>query len=183
MNKLIVKSIVALMLVALCSSSAMAQLLDTRPYFGTSLPYHDFNTMAVRLTVPSSGLGWALSQRGKRIGRGECTDLVSQHLNVSYARQGDFRVYRRYVWGAIPTNGIRPGDIIQFERCKFRYTFPNSWYEIVMDHHTAIIVGANGSKLQILHQNAPIGGPVKLEALDLSKKTQGTYVIWRPVRF
>lgn len=183
MNKLIVKSVVALMFVALSSSSAMAQL-DYRSYFGRQLPPYDFmNVYSVMTTAPSNGVAWALSQRGKRIGRGECTDLVVQHLAISGGRPADFRIYRNYIWGGIPTNGIRQGDIIQFEGCKFRYTFPNRWYEIVMDHHTAIIVSASGSTLQILHQNAPIGGPVKLETLDLSKKTQGTYVIWRPVRF
>ena len=183
MNKLLVKTVVALMFVALSSSSAMAQL-DYRSYFGRQLPPYDFlNVYSVMTTVPSNGVAWALSQRGKRIGRGECTDLVVQHLALSAGRPGDFRVYRSYIWGAIPTNGIRQGDIIQFEECKFRYTTPTSWYEQYMPHHSAIIVGANGSTLHILHQNAPIGGPVKLETLDLSKKTQGTYVIWRPVRF
>ena len=181
MNKLLVKTVVALMFVALSSSSAMAQF-DYRSYFGRQLPSYDLNVYAVLTTVPNNGVAWALSQRGKRIGRGECTDLVVQHLAISGGRPGDFRSYRNYIWGALPS-GIRTGDIIQFEECKFRYTTPTSWYEQYMPHHTAIIVGANGSTLQILHQNAPIGGPVKLETLDLSKKTQGTYTIWRPVSF
>jgi hypothetical protein len=183
MNKLIVKTVVALMFVALSSSSAMAQL-DFRQYFGRQLPATDSNVYAVISTAPSYGLSWALAQRGKRIGRGECTDLVVQHLAISGGRPGDFRSYRNYIWGAKP-NGARAGDIIQFELCKFRYTTPNSWYEIVMDHHTAIVVSYNETTkvMQVLHQNAPFGGPVKLDTIDLSKKTQGTYTIWRPVQF
>lgn len=136
--------------------------------------------MSVAFT--NAGMAWAFSMIGKRIGRGECTDLVQLHLAYSGARPADFSNYRNYIWGAIP-NGARPGDVIQFEFCKFRWTSGNSWGEIYMDHHTAIIVAINSNGLQLLHQNAPIGGPVKLETLNLNWKTQGTYRFWRPVKW
>ncbi len=98
-----------------------------------------------------------MSMRGQRIGNGECTELAKMHLMYSRALPGNFSDYRNYIWGGMSTNGYRPGDILQFEYCKFSWKTSTSWGEITMDHHTAIVVSANGSKLQILQQNAPFG--------------------------
>ena len=166
---------------ALCCSSAKA--IDSSPYFGRYLPGNaDYNALAIMLTNPGNGLSWAMSMRGKKVGKGECTDLVSMYLAYSTAVGGNFKDYRNYIWGGIP-NGVRAGDIIQFEYCKFQWKSGNTTYYVNMDHHTAIIASVSGTTVKLLHQNAPIGGPVKLQTLNLSTKTQGTFRFWRPVRF
>ncbi len=180
MRTLVIRSFALLMIVALFCSPAMAQF-DFRSYYGRPLPYNDLRCLAVISASPNAGLNWAMSMRGQRIGNGECTELAKMHLMYSRALPGNFSDYRNYIWGGMSTNGYRPGDILQFEYCKFSWKTSTSWGEITMDHHTAIVVSANGSKLQILQQNAPFGGPVRLDTLDLSTKTQGRITVWRPV--
>jgi hypothetical protein len=180
MMKTIALALVAL--VAVCASKpALAQLVDYQSYYNRSLPnvYRHFLCIASNV----NGLQWALSMKGKRVGNGQCTDLVIQAMLRSGARAGTFTNYRRYVWGADVTGvNVYPGDVIQFERCKFKWTKGNSWGEFVMEHHTAIVGGINGSVIQLVHQNAN-GGPVEVQSLDLKWKTQGTMTFWRPCRY
>jgi hypothetical protein len=116
-------------------------------------------------------LEYARSQRGRRVGDGECTALAVAALRQAGARR--LPPYGRdedYVWGEeVPIHEARPGDVLQFRAAVFKgsrrspggrrlwtYTFP---------HHTAIVSGVGqggaGTVLTILHQNA---GPSKDEA-------------------
>jgi hypothetical protein len=183
-NEEIMKTILAIMvtLVAVCASNQASAQVDYNSYFNRPLPNRP-GTLFLSVAHNVIGLQWALSMKGKKVGNGQCTDLVVAALQRSGARPADFSNYRRYVWGANVTGvSIQAGDVIQFERCKFKWTKGNSWGEFNMDHHTAIIAGFSGNTLQLLHQNAN-GGPVEIQALDLSWKTQGTWMIWRPVRY
>lgn len=167
------------MFAALTAVSTPAQALDFNSYFNRKLPLDDSGIASI--ADNNVGLLYAISMIGTRVGGGECTDLVKMALSHSGARQPDFHNFRRYVWGAIVTGTPRPGDVIQFEECIFKWTSGNSWGEIHMDHHTAIVVSSHGTVLELIHQNAPFGGPVKVEKIDRKWRTQGRFIIWRPV--
>ena len=179
MKTMILPQLVLFTVSLLTTASANAQ--DFKSYFGQSLPKNPVRVKSIADNL--KGLQWATSMMGQRIGAGECTDLVKMHLVQSGARAGDFRAHRNYKWGAIVTGPTKPGDVIQFEFCKFKWTSGNSWGEINMDHHTAIISSRSGSVLQLIHQNAPTGGPVTVQTLDLAWKVGGRFTIWRPVKW
>jgi hypothetical protein len=141
-------------------------------------------------SLPTQIVRIADQMRNKKIGRGECTDFVIEVLKQAGAKPGDFGDYRNYVWGVKrikrlgkgPHNWAAPGNIIQFEDCYFKMTESNgSWRDFNMPHHTAIVVKCTGSVVTILHQNAPLGGPVREDVLDLASKQRGAYKIWVPV--
>ncbi len=146
-------------------------------YFNQPITGYVFGDVATADTA--NGVGWAFSMIGKKVGNGSSIDFVKMHLAISGAMAGDLNKDGNYIWGAIP-NGVRQGDVVQFEHCWFRLTSDSY---LIFNRHTAIIASANGNVLQLLHQDAPMGGPVKLEMLNLNWKISGTYRFWRPVRW
>lgn len=128
--------------------------------------------------VNRSVVSYAMSKKGQKIGNGQCTELVTAALNSANARPGNFGDYRNYVWGERRPTGaiIRPGDIIQFEECKFVTTTTNangtSTSTQVMDHHTAIVRYSTQGTVLLLHQNLD-GSPVVQTVLNLNNMTQG----------
>lgn len=136
---------------------------------------------------------FAVKNMGQRIGRGECTDLVNAALTHAGAKQlvkrpkstvekmleektGAKFPDEIYVWGigartlGKGLNKMRvryePGQIIQFEGCRFEKPDGSGWWE--MPHHSAIVKSANGSVVTLLHQNAPIGSGVSELTLDMN---------------
>jgi hypothetical protein len=138
---------------------------------------------------------------GKKVGGGQCTDLVNAALNYAAAKQLEIRKATPgevasgfnvnlaghedevYVWGRgvkslrrrggpEPVIKPEPGYILQFERCEFANGYK-------APHHTAIVVSRDGTKVVLLHQNdgAQI---VTAREVDLSTKVSGTIRMYLP---
>jgi hypothetical protein len=155
--------------------------------------------------LPSRIVNYAEGRKGKKVdaaGRtlegnadvpAECTDLVKAALDQAGAKPGDFTDPNNYVWGKLePRRLSRPGttgaryvitygDIIQFESCVFRKPDGSYTWTMGTPHHTAIVKSVNSSVVTLLHQNAPRGGPVREETLDLGWVTTGTYKVYTPI--
>jgi len=162
-------------LVVICLGHAHAQV---KPPKTTKDAKEDFTDRA------GTVVKYALSKKGQRIGPlGECTDLVNAALAAAGAKQiviekatpAQLKLgypEEIYVWGerVVGLKGTKksykPGDILQFENCKFVKPDKTAWW--TMGHHTAIVKSANGSEVTLIHQNAPKGGPVTELTIDLS---------------
>ena len=129
---------------------------------------------AMQHQVTMKLISFASQNMGKKIGGGQCTELVDAALAFAGAAPGS-----NYVWGTNVTGQrIRPGDILQFEGCRFETT--NRWDEF--PHHTAIVGGFSGSTVHLLHQNVNgIDSGVVATQLDLSTKTKGSIMVFRPI--
>jgi hypothetical protein len=160
------------------SNSAHAQYSGAQ-YFGQYLPDLGPADQIAR-GKNLRGLQYCLSMKGKVVGGGGCTDLVTMHLAYSEAVPANFSDQKNFIWGAVP-NGWVPGDVLQFEDCYFKWTNGNEWGDFDFPHHSAVIVSIKGSVVELIHQNAPIGGPVVVTKLDLKWKQRGTIKGWRPV--
>jgi hypothetical protein len=133
----------------------------------------------------------ARSRNGTYIRGGQCTDLVNAALDDAGAKPGDFTDPKNSIWGKLEPRRlgragetgaryvIAYGDVIQFEDCVFRK--PDGSYYWNMPHHSAIVKRADGSLVTLLHQNAPLGAPVREETLNLGWLTTGTYKVYTPV--
>jgi hypothetical protein len=175
MHKFVVCGLTAA-LVAVCLGRSHAQV---KPPIKT-MPK---NAQDMVLTRAEAVVKYALDKKGQRVGGGECTDLV--HAALAYARAKPWEQVNstpaeiklgypkyQYVWGqrVVVLKGAKktymPGDILQFENCKFVKPDGTQWWG--MGHHTAIVKSANGSMVTLIHQNAPEGGPVTELTIDLS---------------
>lgn len=139
------------------------------------------------------------SNKGNRIGGGECAHAASEALRVSGAEflandlgkdspnPGD------YVWGKLikiisftenkwsdsePDNKSIPGDILQFGNTKI--VIGNSTFS--SPHHTAIVAAINSSGLptQMYEQNVNNIRTIQKDSIDLTKVTSGWVRIYRP---
>jgi hypothetical protein len=119
---------------------------------------------------------------GKKVDRGECWDLANQALILTNADWD-----KRYIYGNVidPSNEeVFPGDLIQFENIKIRYTEGNTTYTELMTHHTAVVykVLENGI-FEIAHQNTEFSGKkVGLSKLNLNHIIQGKISFYRPTK-
>lgn len=118
--------------------------------------------------------------RGQQVDRGECWDLAAKVLNETAAEwDGLYRFGRP----ADPWKEcIFPGDIIQFEGVKLRYTEGRLTYTETMAHHTALVWEVIGPGRYILiHQNTGFSGrKVGLSDIDLKTIVKGRCTIFRP---
>jgi|GEM_PF-375753 len=120
-------------------------------------------------------------QLGRTVGRGECWDLAALVLDRNGASWDG-----RYTFGRKvdpKKDCIYPGDIIQFEGVKIRYTRGRSVFTETMAHHTAVINEVKAKGVFVLaHQNTGTSGrKVGLSDLDLKTIIKGKYQIYRPV--
>jgi hypothetical protein len=133
----------------------------------------------------SAVLKYAVDHLGQRLGRGECTDLVTGALAYANARPGDFTNQDgHYVWGQKISGPPQPGDIIQLVNVKLSFKTPNSWGSWTTGtQHSAIIESVErGTLLHVIHQNSPTGGPVVRGDIDLGwTLEQGDYAFFRAV--
>ena len=131
-------------------------------------------------------LEYANSKLGSKVGRGECTDLVSGALAYAGAPAGNFsRSDGHYTWGRrinFPSEAARPGDIIQLVNVKLSFKTANSWGSWETGtQHSAVIVSAEGKLLHVIDQNAPPGSPVGRHDIHLEWTLErGDYAIFRP---
>jgi hypothetical protein len=144
-------------------------------------------------SIEAKMVKYAHSQLGKKVGSGECTDLVVEALRIAHARPGDLSNQTDYHWGhsrgQIKT-GIKPGDIIQFENCVFKstVTLPNGGTRSSqqnMPHHTAIVRNEDGHHVHLYQQNTEgdlSKSVVHENSLDLrTLQPGGHYTVWSPI--
>jgi hypothetical protein len=127
-------------------------------------------------------LSYAKSKIGKKVGRGECWDLAQaalDHHGASWKRPLAFG--RNLGSDESPI----PGDIIQFKNAVVKWKRGNAWGTMTLGYpdHTAIIYKANGTEIELIHQNS--NGVRKVTAgtaLNLKEIVSGSYRIYRPVK-
>ena len=143
---------------------------------------------------------FCIANLGKKVDNGECAQLVSLAFrDVGAKVWGELPAPKPpmqaddYVWGRLlnpDKETIFPGDIIQFRDVEIKSVYPNrSWRTWSYPHHTAVIYQVVGkNKYVVLHQN--VGDRTKTleqkqvvqkEALDLSRKFEGTVWLYRPI--
>ena len=122
------------------------------------------------------------SSIGKKIDRGECWDLAALVLNKNACQWDGLLEYGKLL--NTDKDCIFPGDIIQFEKVKLKYSKGNMHYEEDMYHHTAIVYEVLGEgKFRIAHQNFGNNGrKVGLSEIDFSTVVKGKYMFYRPVK-
>ena len=120
------------------------------------------------------------SKMNKKVGKGECWDLANEALTLVQAKwDGNLKFGRKLDY---KKECIYPGDIIQFEKVKVKYTENKVTYQEAMPHHTAIIYEVKGTGDFVLaHQNtAYTGRKVGISSLNLMNVTGGKISIYRP---
>ena len=132
---------------------------------------------------------------GKRVGGGECTNMVGEALRIAGMEfvGKDPQKNKDYVWGTLvkeisnakgwkdsaPTAKVQPGDVIQYRDA----AFPKS----TAGHHTSFVAAVNdqGYPTHIYEQNIGAEGKppqrtVRYRAIDLTSLTGGKVWIYRP---
>jgi len=122
---------------------------------------------------------YVTSQLNKKVGRGECWDLASYALNNVGAKWNGLYVYGRKL---MPGECLQPGDIIQFENVKLKYSKGKQNFTEEMKQHTAIIFAVkNTDEVTLAHQNTGFSGKkVGKSPLVFSTIYKGKYSIYRP---
>lgn len=117
---------------------------------------------------------YALSQKGKTVGNGQCWTLAAEALKQAGARRSGAYGFGKQLG---PRDAILPGDVLQFEEASFRAPSAAS-----MPHHTAIVAEVLGPEtLKIVHQNfGRAGKTVSLLTIDLQGLVSGSVTIYRP---
>ena len=125
-------------------------------------------------------IGFVNSNMNKKVGKGECWDLANEALTLVQAKwDGNLKFGRKLDY---KKECVYPGDIIQFEKVKVKYTENKITYQEAMAHHTAIIYEVKGTGDYILaHQNtAYTGRKVGTSSLNLMNVTGGKISIYHP---
>ncbi len=132
----------------------------------------DLNKLIVKL---------AESKLKKKVGRGECWDLAQYVLNESGANWD-----RNMNFGKVLAKNecVMPGDIIQFEKVKVKFTNDEGTFTEAMPHHTAIVYAVKSKdEVELIHQNTSYTGmKVGISGLKFSTIISGKYTIYRPQR-
>lgn len=115
---------------------------------------------------------------GKPIGNGTCWTAAKDALAAAQAKRIGLYGFGRQLG---PNEAVLPGDILQFEKVKFKGKF-HKGKGLSMNHHTAIVSEVvDENRVKILHQNYGrdrdriVGGE-----LALNEVREGTLVISRP---
>jgi hypothetical protein len=124
-------------------------------------------------------LDFATAQLGKQVGDGECWTLGVQALAAANAKLPGKGGYGFLVFGREldPKEKPLPGDILQFTGAKL-VSKNGGWAEMVQ--HTAIVVQADGTKYEVLHQNFNGVRKVAKLKIDMNDMKAGKVQIYRP---
>lgn len=141
---------------------------------------------------------YAASQLGKKVGAGECSDLIVAAEKVagakSFDKLGPTGPTADYIWGTrIATftgaqsraNALIAGDVLQFKNVSTKKVFPNgSWTTSSYPHHTAMVkaVSTDGTQICIYEQNSNNRRFVTLGTVDLTSLTGGTIWAYRAIK-
>ena len=131
-------------------------------------------------TLNSDIISYVKSVIGQKVDLVECWDLAYQALNRADATWDGQYQYGKRLNPA--TDTIYPGDIIQFENVKIKYSEGLTTHTETMAHHTAIIYEVlNKGHYRIAHQNTGFSGrKVGLSELQLKHVVRGKLFIYRP---
>lgn len=142
-------------------------------------------------------LAFANKNMGKKIGRGECWDLVAGELRALGANwDGRFTFGKKIGGGNVKglkmetDFEIKPGDIIQFRQVKtsWKKTYPDgrrAWGSetLGMPDHTAIVKEFDGKTIiKLLHQNVNGKRYIVETNFETADVKSGTYIIYRAYR-
>ena len=119
---------------------------------------------------------------GTQVERGECWDLANQAL-IKVDADWD----REYKYGKKidpKKDKVYPGDLIQFENVKVKYTKGNATYTEIMEHHTAIVYKVlEKGVYELAHQNTEFSGrKVGISKLDINTVVHGKMYFYRPTK-
>jgi signal peptidase I len=115
------------------------------------------------------------SNKGKKVGRGECWDLAKAALDEANA---DWISPYQFGRELGPKEKVLPGDIIQFEGVTLIYPDGSGSN---LPHHTAVIYEVLGSgKYVLAEQNTNNRRFVVYSDIDLNAIKKGRYTIYRP---
>lgn len=159
-----------------------------------------------RASMAEQIVSYARSQRGSRVGDGQCFTLVDRALRGADAQSardhGSVTPDADYVWGtSVTLADLQPGDVIQFRN--YTYTrvvvtddaHGTTTQEHAEDrpHHTAIVHSVDGNgAVTVWEQNSRDGSPVTRTQLFFTAGTttsgnrtttisvQGTFWFYRP---
>jgi hypothetical protein len=151
---------------------------------------------------------WCKSKVGTRVGDGECWSLADEALKSvapQMLRQGleppmnsQGKVHGQCILtyspaDQVPTEGllemakVKVGDIMQMEDGHFKSVRHHSVFNlrseanVRLKHHTAVIVGVQGDRMQVIEQNTAVDGMVSEGHFKLSDMQTGTIRFFRPV--
>ena len=114
---------------------------------------------------------FAVQNMGKKVGDGQCWGLA----NLAYRHAG-IRHRGGYVWGRRihwQTEGVRPGDIIQFTNARYPYAYTD-------ENHTAIILKVAGrSSVKVAHQHWNGIYRVTTATIPLTYLRSGSQTVYR----
>jgi len=122
----------------------------------------------------------ASEQESKKVGKGECWDLVQLVLDESnadwdgYEDFGDLINHKK--------DCIYPGDIIQFENVKIEWEDGKYTYVETMKHHFAVVhdVQEDGT-IMLIHQNTgQHGRKVGKTIFRIANMEKGKIFVFRP---
>jgi hypothetical protein len=143
--------------------------------------------------------------RGKRVGNGECTSLVTAALLSAGAKPHGWGDHRRQPpkrgeinWGelvyTLERNGedlkwtgkfddIRRGDILQFRNVQLAGSTNIGTYSAQAQHHSAIIYGMDKEEgiLKIYHQNFNGHKAVMTDRVRLADLQDGRFSVYHPL--
>ncbi len=127
-------------------------------------------------------LEYVKSVEGKKVDRGECWDLANQALKLVNADWDKAFVYGDKV--DPKKDKIFPGDLIQFDNIKIKYTEGNTTYTETMGQHTAIVYKVLGDGIfEIAHQNNGFSGKkVGVSKLNINYIINGKIYFYRPTK-
>lgn len=125
-------------------------------------------------------LNYVDAHRNKKVGNGECADLVVKGLQAIGAQLPR----RPYVWGAVVDSfqtAALPGDILQFKNVVLRYAGNGGEVKETMQLHTAIIYEVKAPGVYVLaHQNVNGVRRLVFTDLDLRHLKKGLIRCYRP---
>lgn len=157
----------------------------------------------------SALLNYCTQHLGKKVGNGQCADLIAQGLKSVGAETG-FRDSPKpddYVWGALvctfkiidgrqtfipggQTNAsvpdlscIKPGDILQYRNARFRWGDQYHYFSMIAIHHTALVerVSSDKSTCYVLEQNSEGREYVTRGSFPFSGLYTGEIWVYRPI--
>lgn len=108
---------------------------------------------------------------GKQVGDGQCWGLANlAYLSAGIKHRGGYVWGRRVHW---QTEGVRPGDIIQFKNARYPYAYTD-------ENHTAIILKVVGkSSVKVAHQHWNGVYRVTTTTIPLVYLRSGSQIVYR----
>lgn len=121
-----------------------------------------------------------LSQKGTKVGRGECWDLAADALNTAGAKWDGMYKYGEVVdW---KKNEVVPGDIVQMANVQVEHKEENMSRREFYGKHTAVVIAVRKrGDFSLAHQNVdPVGKKVGFSDLNMDDVRSGKLVFYRP---